>query len=296
MYRKYAPTTVNFGISGDSPNSSHQMASAAHRPDLGFGAEAGYFDYIISKPRLRLSNRRYHSLTRTLELRPSEFILPAVIMSSRERQSALLDSTDPASPISVPARQTALILADYQNFVVNNAGPGSANAVTTARSLREWAEAHAIPVILASVATTELPPSQSKFHKRGASIVDLFKANPELGQIHPTLAGSEDLQGIYHVLRRLGLVSVLHSGGLREILRENQTRSLIIAGLSTSGCVLSTVRGANDEGYIVTVVEDACADPVPDLHDVLVRNVLPMTASVVSFGQLKEAWSENGDV
>lgn len=212
-------------------------------------------------------------------------------MSSRERPSALLDGTNPASPLSVPARQTALILADYQNFVIDHVGSEGVEAVTTARLLREWSEAHGIPVILASVASTELPPSQSKFYERGASIAAVLKANPELGQIHSTLAGPGDPRGTYHVIRRLGLVSVLHSDGLREILRENHTRSLIVAGLSTSGCVLSTVRGGNDEGYIVTVVKDACTDPVPDLHDVLVRDVLPTTASVVTLGELKEVWS-----
>ncbi|MBH0780506.1 cysteine hydrolase family protein [Nocardia bovistercoris] len=69
-------------------------------------------------------------------------------------------------------------------------------------------------------------------------------------------------------------------------LREHDITTLLLAGISTSGVVLSTVREAMDRDYRVTVLADACADPDPDLHAVLTRTVFPRGATVVTVGEL----------
>jgi nicotinamidase-related amidase len=56
---------------------------------------------------------------------------------------------------------------------------------------------------------------------------------------------------------------------LDERLRELGVGKLIIAGVATSGTVLSTTRWAVDIGYQVTVCADACADPDPGAHAAL---------------------------
>lgn len=216
-------------------------------------------------------------------------------MASRER--ALLDSNSPASPLSVPPSDTALILADYQNFIIGRAGPAGDATISSAASLRSWAQQEKIPVIVATIATDQLPLPQSKMSGLAGDVVELFKTRPELGEVHPDLEnpeGSDPDAVSHHVARRLGLVSVLNSDGVGDLLKRLGTRSIIVAGISTSGCVLSTVRDANEHGYVVTVVEDACADPAPGVHEALVKHVLPMTASVLSLGELKEAWSRSG--
>lgn len=127
---------------------------------------------------------------------------------------------------------------------------------------------------------------------RAAGIIKTAQENPEVVKAHPGL-GSLEGEGVYHVSRRLGLVSVLTSGGLDEILKRHGTKSLIVAGLSTSGCTLSTVRDATEKGYIVTVVSDACADPAPGVHNALCQFVFPMTAHVVDLKELETAWEGN---
>jgi nicotinamidase-related amidase len=53
---------------------------------------------------------------------------------------------------------------------------------------------------------------------------------------------------------------------------------LIVAGVATSGTVLSTTRWAVDAGYQVTVCADACADPDPGAHAALVdESVFPQS-------------------
>ncbi|KUI66844.1 Isochorismatase family protein YecD [Cytospora mali] len=223
------------------------------------------------------------------------------------RTAAILDATNPASPLSVPAHETAVLLVDYQNIHVQHAGPKGMEAVKTAQSLRKWADEHRIPVIIASTDTSQVPPRHAKLHGRAVDILKAFEATPDLGAVHPALTpppepasrpvdgeGSSPSEGAppYHVTRRLGLVSALSSEGLvGEILQERSTRSLIVGGITTSGCVLGTARDGTEKGYIVTVVADACADPTPGLHETMVGHVLPPTAHVVSLKELLSSWT-----
>jgi nicotinamidase-related amidase len=48
---------------------------------------------------------------------------------------------------------------------------------------------------------------------------------------------------------------------LEETLKSQGVDHLVVAGMMTSMCVDATVRAANDLGYQVTVVADACAAP-----------------------------------
>ena len=47
--------------------------------------------------------------------------------------------------------------------------------------------------------------------------------------------------------------------GLDDLLKEMQIKTLVAMGLTTNHCVSSTVRMANNLGYEVLLVEDACA-------------------------------------
>ncbi|MDX9669861.1 MULTISPECIES: isochorismatase family cysteine hydrolase [unclassified Pseudomonas] len=60
---------------------------------------------------------------------------------------------------------------------------------------------------------------------------------------------------------------VFNSTNIDYVLRNLQTRHLIIAGIVTDQCVDMAVRDAADRGYLVTLVEDACATYTPARHD-----------------------------
>jgi nicotinamidase-related amidase len=63
---------------------------------------------------------------------------------------------------------------------------------------------------------------------------------------------------------------------LHEVLKGAGVQHLILAGVATSGTVLSTARWAFDVGYRVTICTDACADPDPQAHAALVdEHVFP---------------------
>lgn len=55
----------------------------------------------------------------------------------------------------------------------------------------------------------------------------------------------------------------------------------MLAGIATSGVVLSTVRQAADPDYRLVVLADGCLDPDPEVHRVLTEKVFPRQADVV---------------
>jgi nicotinamidase-related amidase len=73
---------------------------------------------------------------------------------------------------------------------------------------------------------------------------------------------------------------------LAERLRDRAITTLILAGVSTSGVVLSTVRDAADRDYQMFVLADATADPEPGVHGFLTERVFPRQAHVIRVAQL----------
>jgi len=66
------------------------------------------------------------------------------------------------------------------------------------------------------------------------------------------------------------------------MLREMGVDTLILMGVATSGCVLSTIRWAVDINYKPVVVGDACSDPDPEVHRVLTEKVYPRQGTVLT--------------
>jgi nicotinamidase-related amidase len=64
--------------------------------------------------------------------------------------------------------------------------------------------------------------------------------------------------------------------------------TLVLAGISTSGVVLSTVRHAADHDHRVYVLSDATADTDPEVHDVLMNKVFPRQAWVITTDELAQ--------
>lgn len=62
--------------------------------------------------------------------------------------------------------------------------------------------------------------------------------------------------------------------------------TLVLAGVHTSGAVLSTVREAHDLDYRLIVLSDGCADPEPEVHAFLVGRIFPKQATVMTTAQL----------
>ena len=69
---------------------------------------------------------------------------------------------------------------------------------------------------------------------------------------------------------------------LDKMLQERNIDTLVVTGLRTSGCILTTIRWAADIDYKLIVLSDCCADPDEEVHQILMEKVFPPQASVVT--------------
>ncbi|MFD0578938.1 cysteine hydrolase family protein [Dactylosporangium darangshiense] len=174
------------------------------------------------------------------------------------------------------ARQVLLVM-DFQQGIV--ARLGNEAVLAAAGRAVEAARAAGVPVMFVRVAFRPGFPEAAESNRTFGGIRgtgDAMTQDNPLTQIHPALAPRPDEPVI--VKRR---VSAFSGSDLDVLLRGARAGSLVLAGISTSGVVLSTLRQAADLDYSLTVLADACADPDPEIHRVLTEKVFPRQADVV---------------
>ena len=76
---------------------------------------------------------------------------------------------------------------------------------------------------------------------------------------------------------------------LDEVLKNQGIETLVLLGLRTSGCVLTTVRWAADIDYKLIVLSDCCADAEDDVHRILMEKVFPRQATVITSQEFLQA-------
>lgn len=213
-------------------------------------------------------------------------------MTTANVPSALFDPADPGTPGYYPPAQTALLLLDFHEMILEKAsGPGGSAALKVAASLRSWAKSHGIQVIHCLIDVHGTPhPTCKGAAQRGAMIA----AAAQHGGQEPAELTTNPADDEVTFTRRPGHVSALKSPGLEEHLQSNGIKSLCLAGLSTSGCALRTALAACDAEYVVTVVSDGCADGREGLHDPALRAV-EMMGYVATAAELREGYMKARD-
>jgi nicotinamidase-related amidase len=83
-------------------------------------------------------------------------------------------------------------------------------------------------------------------------------------------------------------VSAFFATELDMLLRCAKAETIVVAGLITSGAVLSTVRQAMDMDYRIVILEDCCMDRDEEVHRVLMEKVFARKAEIVS----AERWED----
>ena len=84
-------------------------------------------------------------------------------------------------------------------------------------------------------------------------------------------------------------VSAFAGSDLAVVLRSQRIDTLVLAGIATSGVVLSTLREAADLDFGLVVLADACADADPEVNRVLTEKVFVRQADVTTVG----VWTES---
>jgi nicotinamidase-related amidase len=183
------------------------------------------------------------------------------------------------------ARTTALLVLDYQPTILSGFS-NAADLVERTRTAVIKAREHQVPVFFVRVAYQ--PQDYAAASPRNKNYVLLRErtvlADGEAGSaIHP--AFRLEAEDAVITKTRIGAFSTTN---LANMLRARDIDTLIIAGLSTGGSVLSTVRDAADQDFRIVVLADCCDDRNPDVQRVLMDSVLPSQADVIASD---EVWS-----
>jgi nicotinamidase-related amidase len=177
-----------------------------------------------------------------------------------------------------------LLVMDFQHGIVEGFTGSDSPVVSAAGRAVKAARAAQVPVIFVRVAFRpgfpEVAESNASFGAIMASGADSYTEAHPATQVHASLA---PLPGEPIVVKRR--VSAFSGSDLDVLLRGIGAGTLVMAGIATSGVVLSTLRQAADLDYRITVLEDACADRDPEVHRVLTEKVFPRQAQVTTTGE-----------
>lgn len=183
---------------------------------------------------------------------------------------------------SYPPAQTALLLLDFHVLLAGRAPPETPlipSAASLLATVRQT-EAH----IAHSLLDFDRPPREtSVFAQRWETEFKPLRDNSphlieEVEALRPT--SEEELKSG----KWPGVISALKDEKMLKWLAEKGVKSLVLAGISTSGAVLSTAREAADLGFVVSVVREACWDPKTEMGDAALEAV-QMTGKVVSLAE-----------
>jgi len=176
-------------------------------------------------------------------------------------------------------RKTALLIMDIQNGIVSRLGEDTTAMLVSVQKAIEVARQNHFLIIFVKVGFSEGYPEISLQNKPFSAIPNRggMTISDESTQIHETISPIEN-EPVVTKYR----VSAFTGSNLEIILHSQQIDTLILSGISTSGVVLSTLREAADKDFILTVLSDACFDPDPEIHRILIEKVFPVQADVLT--------------
>jgi len=171
------------------------------------------------------------------------------------------------------SQEKAIVVVDMQK---DNVGKFCKDIIPNIKFLLQKAREKAIPIIFACdsrypddfLFTRLGHPPRAIRGTEGARVIDELEPKPT------------------DVIIEKRMLSGFFESDLDFTLRQKGTRTIIVAGVSSSGCVLKTVLDAFELGYEVVVPADCCASPSPEDHEWAMKyyqrqNMLKQTAKEV---------------
>jgi nicotinamidase-related amidase len=182
---------------------------------------------------------------------------------------------------------SVLLLMDFQNRILERLGDAVPPLLERAQKARAAARAADMAVMHVRVAFSDadyaaIPVTNKTFHALTATRA-LTEGTPE-ATIHPALAPAAD-EEVFTKTR----VGAFTTTSLEARLKARGLSTMILAGVATSGVILSTVRDAADRDWRLIVIGDCCADSDPELHRVLTEKLFPRQADVIDLDEFIKA-------
>lgn len=177
----------------------------------------------------------------------------------------------------VPAR-TALLVMHYQTDIMALFPSVAPALLANTRSLCDAARGKGVGVYFAKIHFSPGYPEVSPLNKNGQGIrqLGLFvndRISPELGQ-----RADEPLIVAHRA-------SVFFGTDLEARLRARGVDTLIMAGIASTGVMLSSIAHASDADFRLFTVKDCCYDPDPIVHEHLFATAFESRTTVLSLDE-----------
>jgi len=176
----------------------------------------------------------------------------------------------------------AFVVMDVQEGIVERFG-GSGAYLEGIRQVVAAARNAGVAVFFVRVG---FRPGYPEIHPNNRSFRTMRERSAPLGDVHPDLDVRPD-----DIIVTKKRVSAFSGSDLDMLLRAGGISRLVLAGIATSGVVLSTVREAADRDYVLTVLADGCLDADEEVHRVLIEKIFPRQADVISISSWIESLS-----
>lgn len=185
----------------------------------------------------------------------------------------------------IDPQRTALLVMDYQLSALGSL-PDVEPLLARVRHAIAVVRAHGGEIAYVRVGFEEdevdAIPSHSRMYRVAAMARERLRHDAPGTAVHDDLAPEPG-----DIVVRKTRIGAFSTTDLDAQLRSRGITTLLLAGVSTSGVVLSTMRDAHDRDYAVYVLADATADPQPHVHEFLTAEVFPAQAEVIDVEQLE---------
>lgn len=173
----------------------------------------------------------------------------------------------------------ALILIDFCQGYFDPACDlyaGVEDAMASALRVREAARAAGVPVILTNVVYHPSAIDGGRFFEKAAPLRNFIKGSP-MGAFGPGLVPHED-----ELVVSKQYPSAFFGTSLASTLTAAGIDSVLLTGLTTSGCVRATCVDSMSHGFRTAVIAEACGDRHPAPHEANLFDMNAKYADVVS--------------
>lgn len=181
----------------------------------------------------------------------------------------------------------ALVMVDFAQAYFVQDSPLYANhpsVVKQAAALLHWARARGMLVCHTRVQYRPDGLDGGVFFRKLPALRVFCAGNP-LGDFVPELQPKPD-----EAVFTKQYASAFFGTSLSSMLRAQGVDCLLLAGMSTSGCVRASTVDAIQHGFIPVVVGDACGDRHPSPHEANLFDLQAKYADVLTLAQLQSAF------
>jgi maleamate amidohydrolase len=183
----------------------------------------------------------------------------------------------------------ALLMIDFVEAYFDPDCPlyaGVEDALASALRVREAAHAAGIPVILTNVVYHPSGMDGGRFFTKVPPLKNMVTGHP-MGAWPKGLVPHQD-----ELIVSKQYPSAFFGTSLASTLTANGVDTVILTGLTTSGCVRASCVDAISHGFITTVVSDACGDRHNAPHQANLFDMGSKYADVVSEQEIVKLLSE----